>query len=164
MYGYLKNEFQKIAKIKNYQQLSQSNCSAACLKTVLAHFNFKITEEQAAKLIGVREGIGAEVDEITEAAKKLGFNAFDRSLTIDECKKYLDKDIPIIADVQSFNYKGREHYVVIYKYENDNWYIMDPNTKGNQRILNTKELEERWWGRRMSDGTIIKKWGCIVSL
>jgi ABC-type bacteriocin/lantibiotic exporter with double-glycine peptidase domain len=154
---------EKTAEVKPTQQSTLYTCGPTCLKVVLSHYGKDYKEKYLEDLIGAKPNRGCEVDEITEAAKKLGFNAFDRSLTLDECKKYLDKDIPIIADVQSFNYQGREHYVVIYKYENDNWHIMDPNTKGNQRILNTKELEERWWGRRMSNNEIIKKWGCIVS-
>jgi superfamily II DNA or RNA helicase len=159
-----KNHFEKTAEVKSTQQSTLYTCGPTCLKAVLSHYGKEYKEKYLEELVGAKPNRGCEVDEITLAAKKLGFNAFDRALTLEECKSYLAKDIPIIADVQSWNYREKEHYVVIYKYENDKWYIMDPNVKGNQRILSTEELEDRWWGRRMDNGKVVKKWGCIITI
>lgn len=156
----------KIAKalVPKWQQESQSTCSAACLKAVLNHYGHKINEVEAALEIGVKKNKGAETTDIVNAAKGLGFNSYEKSLTMDEAKKLTDQGIPIICDIQSFNKPGSGHYVVLTDIEDNKAYIMDPNTPGNERTINLKDFEERWWDRSMAPPhSMMKSWGVVIT-
>ena len=156
--------FPKLAEVRPYQQQEQWTCSAACFKAVLEHYGFPVEEEDAVSLIGTRQGRGAEVDEITAAAHKLGLEAFDMSFpSLEGAKVVLDQDIPIICDIQSFNYPGKGHYVVLVGILGDEALLMDPNTPGNQRVISTEELEDRWWDRTMAPPhDLVPKWGVVI--
>lgn len=155
---------EKIAQVSPYQQATQWTCSAACLKAVLGHYNHDIPEELAVQAIGAREGRGAECDEVMRGAHKFGFDAFEFSFdSLEQAKWLLDQDIPIIADIQSFNHPGKGHYVVITSIDNQGVHLMDPNTPGNQRTISHEEMEERWWDRAMAPPhDPMVKWGIVI--
>lgn len=147
-----------------YQQNTQWTCSAACLKAVLAHYGKNVSELDLVNAIGAKEGRGAECDEIAAAARKLGFLAFEYSFTsIDQAKVLLDQDIPIICDIQSFNHPGKGHYVVMVAADDLDVELMDPNSPGNWRALQRKEMDRRWWDRAMAPPhDLMPKWGIVV--
>lgn len=161
---------EKLAQVDAYQQKTQWSCSAGSLVAVAKHHGIDITEEQAIKAIGAREGRGAETTDIVEGARKLGLEAWEGSFpSLDDAKEVLKAGNPIIADVQSFNYKGKGHYVVITGYKPGKGFIlMDPNTKGktaipNWRILSDKEMEKKWWDRAMAPPhKLMLRWGVVV--
>lgn len=162
----LVDELEKIARVAPHQQEARENCSAACLKAVLAHWGHDIPESVCAEVIGVGKH-GAEVTDISSAARRMGMNAADiKFRSFGEARKFLDADIPIIADFQSWNHPGQGHYVVIVSVDGDRVEIMDPNTPGNWRSLSLKEVEERWWDYPMDGGknaAPIKMWGVVVA-
>ena len=162
---------EKLAQVDAYQQKTQWSCSAGSLVAVAKHHGIDITEEQAVKAIGAREGRGAETTDIVEGARKLGLEAWEGSFpSLDSAKEVLKAGNPIIADVQSFNYKGKGHYIVIAGYKPGKGFIlMDPNTKGktaipNWRILSDKEMEKKWWDRAMAPPhKLMMRWGVVVT-
>lgn len=162
---------EKIAQVDAYQQKTQWSCSAGALVAVAKHHGHDITEEEAVKAIGAREGRGAETTDIVEGARKLGLEAWEGSFpTLASAEEVLKAGNPIIADVQSFNYKGKGHYVVIAGYlPGKGFILMDPNTKGktavpNWRILSDKEMEKKWWDRAMAPPhELMPKWGVVVT-
>lgn len=160
------DELTKIAEVQPYQQKTEWSCSAACLKAVLDSYGSETSEEQAIQAIGARDGRGAEVTDIADGARKLGFEAFDYDFeSLDQVKLVLDKGIPIICDFQSFNHAGKGHYVVLTKIAEAGAHIMDPNTPGNYRLLTTDHLEARWWDWTMAKPHQLKiKWGVVVLL
>lgn len=170
MYKATADELQKMAQVDAYQQKTEWSCSAGALKAVTLHHGFDFTEEELIKAIGARKGRGAETTDIMNGAKKLGFDAYEGSFeSLDDAKKTLKKGIPIIADVQSFNYPGKGHYIVIAGFKPGKGFIvMDPNTKGktaidNWRLMSAEELEEKWWDRAMaSPHQLMPKWGVMV--
>ena len=155
---------EKVAKVAPYQQATQHTCSAACLKAVLDHYGFEGDEHDIAGFIGVRQKGGAETDQIANAARRLGFDCFEYSFdSLEQAKFLTDQDIPIIADIQSFNHPGSGHYVVIADIDDESVHIMDPNTPGNERIISHQEADERWWDRAMKPPhKMMKKWGIVV--
>lgn len=160
------SEFLKLAQVSPYQQKTQYSCSAACLKAVLEHWGAdRFAEHEIMHAIGVKQKGGAEVDQITQAAQSLGFEAYDKSFdSLDEARQLTDQDIPIIADIQSFNNPGSGHYVVITKIDDNIVHLMDPNTDGNERIITRAEMEKRWWDRRMqAPHELMPKWGVVVT-
>ena len=157
---------EKTAQVAPYQQKTQYSCSAACLKAVLEHWGAdRFAEHEIMYAIGVRDRGGAEVDEITRGAQKLGFDAYDKCFSsLDEAKAITDQGIPIIADFQSFNNPGKGHYVVITQIDDNVVHLMDPNTDGNQRVITRAECEQRWWDKTMAPPhNLMVKWGVVVT-
>lgn len=154
----------KIAAVSPYQQATQWSCSAACLKAVLAHYGTELSEDEAVLAVGAREGRGAEVTEISDAATSLGFDAFDYEFSsLDQANVLLQQDIPIICDIQSFNYEGKGHYVVLHKLDAHSAHLMDPNTPGNSRVIPLDHLEAMWWDHTMAKPHVLKqKWGVVI--
>lgn len=154
----------KEAQVSPYQQDTEWSCSAACLKSVLEHYGKPISELKAVDVIGARPKRGAEVDEVAEGARKLGFDAFHYLFdSLDQAKTLLDQDIPLILDVQSWNHPGKGHYVVLHDVDDGHAYLMDPNTPGNQRVITREELEDRWWDYAMEPPhKLMVKWGIVV--
>lgn len=158
------DELVKLARVEPYQQKTQWTCSAACLKAVLAHYGIKIPELVAIDLVRAKKNKGAETDQITRAAHKLGLDAFEYSFrSLEQAKLLLDDDIPIICDIQSFKHRGSGHYVVLTKIDENSVEIMDPNTKGNWRKLSLEEFDSRWWDRAMKPPhKKMLRWGTII--
>lgn len=154
------------AKIEEpFQQTSQRNCSAACLKMVLKYYGVDKSEEELVNLIGVNHQ-GAEGDKIVKAAKKLNFEAVWKELPISEAIQLLNEGTPIIADMKSWNYPqpGRYHWVVLEDIDlkNNKVHIADPNTPGNRRIISCKELDSRWRSKNMYTGKDMVRAGVVV--
>jgi predicted double-glycine peptidase len=164
LFGQLEEpSLEKQGQVLPYQQETQHTCSAACLRAVLLHYGLDVPEKKLAELIGVTKN-GAEVDQITSAAKKLGFHAYDKSLTVGEAKRLLKDDVPIICDIQSFTKPGTGHYVVLTSMDEDGVELMDPNVKGNHRRLTHEEWASRWWDNAMKHPhEDMVRWGVVIS-
>ncbi len=159
----------KTAQALTHQQETEWTCSAACLRAALLHLGYDLPEAELAAVIGAREGRGAETTEIVEAAKALGLDAWEQGFnTLDDAKKVLAQRIPIIADIQSFNYAGKGHYVLLCGYNENGFMVMDPNTKGatvvpNWRTVPDSKMEEIWWDRAMAPPhELMPKWGVMI--
>lgn len=146
-------------------QNSQTSCSAACLRMVLAHYGVNKSEEELAKSIGVHKR-GAEGDQIEKSAREYGFNAIWKEFAPEEIMSLLEKEIPVIADVKSFNYPeaNKNHWVVIEEIDlkNNKVRIADPNVKGNRRYISLAELDERWKSRNMYTGKSLTRAGVVI--
>lgn len=154
----------KEAQVAPYQQKTQWSCSAACLKAVLENYGITISEEECVGAIGAREGRGAEVTDISEGARRLGYDSFDYLFhSLDQAKVLTDQGIPIICDIRSFNYDGKGHYVVLTDIDDAGVRLMDPNTPGNQRLLTHDHMDARWWDYTMAKPRELReKWGVVV--
>jgi ABC-type bacteriocin/lantibiotic exporter with double-glycine peptidase domain len=153
----------KIARVQPYQQLTPRTCSAACMHAVLRHYGYDIEEPELEELIGVGTH-GAEVNQIVKAAHALGLEAEEQRFPhLIAAKKVLDDDIPIIADVRSWNRPGQGHYVVLAELEDGLAELMDPNTPGNWREVSAPELKRRWWDWSMArPHELMKHAGVII--
>lgn len=154
----------KEAQVYAYQQRTQWTCSAACLKAVMNHWGLSVPELYVVQAVGAQPGRGAETDQIAAAARQFGFAAFEYSFkSLDQAKVLLDQDIPIICDIQSFNNPGKGHYVVLVSIDDQRVQLMDPNTRGNWRIISRAEMNARWWDRAMAPPhDLMWKWGIVV--
>lgn len=152
----------QIAVPLKYQN-TQRTCSAACLRMVLSHYGLDKSEEDVAKKIGVHER-GAEGDQIEKAAKEYDFKAEWKEFSPEDVISLLEKEIPIIADIKSFNYENKNHWVVIEEIDlkNNKVRIADPNVKGNRRYISLTELDERWKSRNMYTGEPLTRAAVIV--
>lgn len=162
-------EFSKSAAVATHQQETEWTCSAACLKAALKHIGYDLPENDLAAAIGVRKNKGAETTDIVKGAKHLGFEAWEQSFhTLEAVKEVLRQEIPIIADIQSFNHPGKGHYVLLAGFDQDGFLMMDPNTKDktaipNWRKISPDKLDEIWWDRAMAPPhEYMPRWGVMV--
>ena len=155
----------KIAAIKvgPYQQEEEYSCAVATLRAVLMYWGDKVPEKVLGVLMRVKKKNGAETTQIVNAAQKLGYRAFEKSFTMEQAKQITDKGVPIICDIQSFTKPGSGHYVILKGMSNGDVHLMDPNVEGNQRVLSSREFQERWWDRRMKPPhNFMIRWGIVV--
>lgn len=133
-------------QVEPYQQITPYSCSAASLLAILRHLgDFDHTEPELMKTVGVKAGLGASAEQVVDAARRLGFkSAIRRFSSLYEARQYTASGVPIIADVASWNYPDKRHFVVIEAFDDANAYLMDPNTPGNRRVLTFAELDQRW--------------------
>jgi predicted double-glycine peptidase len=159
-----RRKMEKTAEVMPYQQKTQWSCSASCFKAVAAHHGLRIPELVAINLVGAVPGRGAETTQIAEAARKVGFQAFEYSFdSIDQARHLLDQDLPIICDIQSFNNPGKGHYVVMVSADEQRVQLMDPNTPGNWRVISRADMNARWWDRAMAPPhQLMWRWGVVI--
>jgi predicted double-glycine peptidase len=166
---YLSNSIRSIEKfakanVMTHQQETKWTCSAACLKAVLNYQGHKISERECGIYIRVRKNKGAETTDIVNAAKALGFDAYEKSFSIKEAKDLTDKGIPIICDIQSFTKPGAGHYVVLTDIDQNKAYLMDPNVESNSRVIPLDEFEKRWFDYEMHPPhKLMKHWGIVIN-
>lgn len=136
---------QTLGQVEPYQQIQPYSCGAATLKAVTRHWGADFDEAMLIKLIDIDPNNGSTVDQVTRAARKLGFDAapwkFD---SIDELKTYTDRDVPVIIAVRSFTKPNQGHFVVAVDVDDTGVEMMDPNTRGNWRRVSRRELDDRW--------------------
>lgn len=156
----------KTAEVRPYQQKTQWSCSAACLKAVLDHHGIKKPELECIHAVGARKNKGAETTQIVDAAKAMGYDAYEKSFSsMEEALSLVNRGYPIICDIQSFKHKGKGHYVVLAGGDAETVHIMDPNAPelGNVRLLPTDDFEGRWWDRWMKPPhDLMVRWGVVV--
>jgi ABC-type bacteriocin/lantibiotic exporter with double-glycine peptidase domain len=147
-------------QVEPYQQITPYSCSAASLLAILRHFgDYSRSEPELMVAVGVKAGLGASAKSVVDAARHLGFSAaLRRFSSLAEARQYTSSGIPIIADVASWNYPGKRHFVVIASFDDYRAYVMDPNTPGNQRVLTYPELEERWTHRESGERFGVVVW------
>jgi ABC-type bacteriocin/lantibiotic exporter with double-glycine peptidase domain len=153
----------KVAKVRPYQQETQRTCSAACLRAVLLHHGRDVPERILSEAIGVGK-FGAELYQIVGTARALGFKARQVEFkTLGDAIELVQKDLPLICDVQSWTKKGSGHYVVLVNVHAGTANIMDPNVHGNWRSMSVKDFDSRWWdGDSVFRGKTLRRAAVIV--
>jgi ABC-type bacteriocin/lantibiotic exporter with double-glycine peptidase domain len=153
----------KLARVKPYQQETQQSCSAACLHSVLLHHGMEVPEDLLRKAIAVGRH-GAELYQIVGAARALGMKARQVEFKqLGDAIELVQKDIPLICDVQSWTKPGSGHYVVLASVGSGRAEVMDPNVKGNWRSMPVKEFDDRWWdGDNVFRHKILKRAAVVI--
>ena len=112
--------------VKPYREKPEL-CGPASLKMVIDFFGIEKTEDELAELAGYIPTKGTTSEGIINAAKILGFNAFQKDFSeIKDIEDYVaNKNIPVIVDW--FSIDGG-HYSVIVGVDNKNIYMQDPES------------------------------------
>jgi ABC-type bacteriocin/lantibiotic exporter with double-glycine peptidase domain len=144
------------------QQLTKVTCGAACLLAIAEDYGLTgLDEPTLARLIGITKD-GAFPVQLVAAARQLGLPAEERRFrTLAEAKAVTDQGLPIIANILSFTVPGGGHFVVVTKIDEAGVHLMDPNVKGNRRLLSHDEMLRRWQTRQGS-GVVIARPGAAL--
>jgi ATP-binding cassette subfamily B protein len=124
---------------KLIKQRDITDCGAACLASVAAHYKLKLPVAKVRQYAST-DTKGTNVLGLVEAATKLGFEAKGVKGTLDSLEKI---PLPAIAHVVVKQYL--HHYVVIYKISDRYVELMDPAT-GKLERKSTAAFAEEWTG------------------
>jgi predicted double-glycine peptidase len=138
----------------NDRQFSYWDCGDAVVVTALARFGIEPNPESLIDELGSTQDWGTEPESIKKVLEDYGLTVELEEMTIDDIKNYINKDIPIILDIQAWHFEdGREydysdewndgHYVTAYGYTETGIKLKDPSSLAN-RELSWEELEKRW--------------------
>lgn len=116
-----------------------TDCGAACLASVSAHYNLKIPIARIRQWAGTDKK-GTNAWGLVKAAEKLGFSAKGVK---GELEAMSEAPLPAIAHVVVK--KMLQHYVVVYKFTKDYIEIMDPGDGQIHRKTHA-EFAEEWTG------------------
>lgn len=120
-----------------------TDCGAACLASVSAHYNLKLPISRIRQYASTNQK-GTNVLGLLEAAERLGFQAKGVKGTMNSLQK-IPK--PTIAHIK-IEKEGESHllhYVVIYKVSDTHIWVMDPaDGKIHKKIL--EQFEKEWTG------------------
>lgn len=121
------------------KQRDITDCGAACLASVSAHYKLKLPVARIRQFAGTDKK-GTNVLGLIEAATKLGFEAKGVRGTLDSLSK-----IPLPAIAHIVVKKQLQHYVVIYKVTDKYIEVMDPGD-GKIHRKSIAEFTEEWTG------------------
>jgi ABC-type bacteriocin/lantibiotic exporter with double-glycine peptidase domain len=147
-----------LGQVAPYQQIQPYSCGAAALKAVYQHWGEHVNEPTLIKEIGVDPETGSTAPQVTNAARLRGYLAQTRTFaSIDDLASYTSRDIPVILAIRSFIRPNQGHFVVATKVTPDFVDIMDPNVRGNRRVLTRAELDKRWKFRNRIGVIVVPK-------
>ncbi|MDP1842003.1 MAG: peptidase domain-containing ABC transporter [Sediminibacterium sp.] len=126
-------------KATKVQQRDITDCGAACIASVSAHYNLQLPVSRIRQFAGTDKR-GTNVLGIIEAAERLGFQAKGAKGPIESLHKI---PLPAIAHVIVKN--GLHHFVVIYKVASKYITIMDP-ADGLIHKRAIADFEKDWTG------------------
>lgn len=152
-----------------FRQTYNYDCGALALEAILAFYGFDLKEGDVMQKAGTTKN-GTPINGIKKAAKAYGLKVKSKKMTVDEVKKYIDKNIPVLIPLQAWTNKPTHpnweedwidgHYVVAIGYDNKKFYFEDPSS--NIRDFLTYDEFEKRWHDIGSDKTIYDCLGIII--
>lgn len=131
--------FNKINKSTKIKQHDVTDCGAACLASVSAHYGLKLPIARIRQMASTDKK-GTNVLGMIEAAQKLGFQAKGVRGTLESLSK-----IPKPAIAHVIVKEVLHHYVVIYDVTETHITVMDPGT-GTMERKPIEEFKKEWTG------------------
>lgn len=134
-----------LGDVEPYQQIEKYSCGAATLKAVLKHWGEDVDEKTLIREIGIDPEQGSTAMQVAAAARARGYLAQVKQFkSIAELGTYTDRNIPVIIAMRSFTRPNQGHFTVATKVMPSTVKLMDPNVKGNRRVISYREMDTRW--------------------
>lgn len=143
----------KMLEFPELRQTYDYDCGAKALQAVLGYYGTDINEDKIIKIAGTTKS-GTSIKGIIKTLKKFGLKYDTYSMDVKTIKKYIDKKIPVLLDVQAWPQRKNTnlkkswndgHYVVAIGYDRKKIFFEDPSSIF-RTYLNLKEFESRWHG------------------
>lgn len=143
----------RILSLKPFQEtLRAGMCGPASLKIVLEYYGVEKTEQELAKLCGVRNDLGTNEQGLKVAAEQLGFTVeIKNECTFEDIEQWLNRNVPVIVNWFT---RGRTdytdsdvadgHYSVVAGLDGDFIYLQDPEI-GSMRKLGREDFMTVWF-------------------
>lgn len=154
----LRNEIREGMSLPYYQQEKDYSCGAACVRSLLDHFQIPETEPRLRKLLGTDPKAGTLPEEIIALLEAFGLIVDARdNLTPAELHKAINADCPVICCCQMH---GGGHWVVIEGMDENGLDILDPS-EGHKK-LSYKSWDSIWHDTDIN-GNFYDHFGIAVS-
>lgn len=148
-------------------QNTDFSCGNSCVQAVLAYYDFEYTESKLIKILKTSKKWGTKSEHMINFFKRKNFKIKYGSLSIEDLKKFINKNIPVIILIQAWakskkvdytrtNQYG--HYVVVSGYNKRGFIIEDPAIFGRGKI-SYAQLKKRW---HADDEGKVYNWGLAV--
>jgi ATP-binding cassette subfamily B protein len=124
-----------------YKQPDGKDCGPTCLKIIAKHYKKNISIQQL-RAISQTTRAGSSLLGLSDAAEKLGFRSLGVKLTLERLKE---------APVPCIVHWNKNHYAVLYKINNDSYYVSDP-AHGLLKY-NSVEFLKHWIGNNATEKT-----------
>ncbi len=137
------------------RQAYEYDCGATALQSVLAYYGIEVREGSIMKIAGTNREYGTSISRIKAAIKKHGLKCISKEMNIDELKKFIGKNIPVIVLMQAWTKKKNVnwekdwndgHYAVIIGYDKSRLILADPSSF-TRVFLKFREFSKRWHGK-----------------
>lgn len=136
------------------RQYSDYDCGAGASLDVLSFYGEDSSIENMISELGTSKESGTNPEDIVKYFESKGFQVDMRQMTIEEVKQYIDKEIPVILDVQAWhndspsdydytNEWNDGHYIVAHGYNASGLIVDDPSSVG-KAMIEYDDLESRW--------------------
>jgi ABC-type bacteriocin/lantibiotic exporter with double-glycine peptidase domain len=142
----------KLLPFPDLRQTYDFDCGACALQAVFEYYGIDVREDFIMKCAHTTHN-GTCPEGIKKTAEKFNLDCNISSITIDDIKKHINKNIPVILDIQAWSTNPQctdwqhdwkdGHYVIAIGYDNQKMYFEDPSTIGRD-YLTIKELQSRW--------------------
>lgn len=152
-----------LSKFPKLYQENWFSCGPACFRNVLKYNNIIANEKTLTKKLKT-DIYGTRHEEIVRVAKSYSFNVeCQENMTIGDLKDYIDKNIPVIINIQyeKFDDNDHGHYVIVNGYNEHVIFIHDPDPESDDKDrIEIKELLKRWHDQR--DNKIYNNLGIAI--
>lgn len=134
------------------KQTYKWDCGADVLEAVLTYYGIEIREELLIDYAKTNCKTGTSKKDMLRTLEKFDLKYDARSMTIEDLKNYIDKNIPVVILLQVWNKKGvidykndfhDGHWVAAIGHNKDEIIFEDPYVL-QRTFLKKEELEERW--------------------
>ncbi|TEU16568.1 MAG: hypothetical protein E3J21_10330 [Anaerolineales bacterium] len=131
------------SKLPFRRQETPSSCAVACLRIILEHHGFVISEAELRKRCQTSE-LGTRVENLLSCARAFGFEAEIENLTVERLKELLDEGVYPIAYINMFptSHIPYTHTVIVESYEGNRLLVVDPLAE--PREIRLSEFLESW--------------------
>ncbi len=124
---------------KNIKQHDITDCGAACLASIAAHYKLRLPIARIRQYAGTDKK-GTNILGLIKAAEKLGFDAKGVRGDFESLFK-----IPTPAIAHVIVKEKLHHYIVLYKINKNYLYVMDPG-KGKVEKRTHEDFKKEWTG------------------
>ncbi|UJB22127.1 peptidase domain-containing ABC transporter [Staphylococcus hominis] len=123
--------------IKYIQQYDEKDCGPTCLAMISQYYGKRVSIPRLREYAKT-DKLGTNLYGLVKAGEKIGIKL--TGVKIEELATFNEIELPIIAHV--INQQGYDHFVIVEKFKNDTFYIVDP-AKGKYK-LDVIEFQKMW--------------------
>ena len=144
----------KIIDYPGFRQSTKFSCGVAATQSALIFClgsKYDVPESELFKSLHTTESGGTDPQAISSFLKKKGIKVSLETLSINDLKSNVEKNIPTIVCIQAWgkqkdysNVYKEGHYVTVIGYNNDGFIFEDPSISARYGFIKYKDLDDRW--------------------
>lgn len=162
-----------LIRISITRQNENYTCGVTALQSILGYYGFDRRIGELSTDLQPDPENGTNYLKIADYVKSQGFGVNIRTeMTLGELKEYINQKKPVLLAIQAWadsssaysaatNEDG--HYVVAIRYDDKNFYFMDPSTLGHYTYIPTADFVSRWHDYDSFGKRILNRFGMIIT-